>query len=86
MAFDILTVLALSADCERMFNELEDLLEARRMKMRPQLISAIQCSKAWLKKPWAKQAVKIEIIRPCRHRPISNFNMGTFKRSRVGWL
>jgi hAT family C-terminal dimerisation region len=58
MEFDILTVLASSADCERMFNELEDLLEARRMKMRPQLISAIQCSKAWLKKPWAKQAVK----------------------------
>jgi hAT family C-terminal dimerisation region len=44
--FDILTILASSADCERMFNELGDLLETRRMKMRPQIISAIQCSKA----------------------------------------
>jgi hypothetical protein len=58
MAFDILTIPASSADCERMFSELGDLLEVRRMKMKPQLISAIQCSKAWLKKPWAKQAGK----------------------------
>jgi hypothetical protein len=52
MAFDILTIPALRADCERMFSELGHLLEARRMKIRPQLISAIQCSKAWLKKPF----------------------------------
>jgi hypothetical protein len=58
MAFDILTILASSADCERMLSEFGDLPEARRMKMRPQITSAIQCSKAWLKKPWAKQAVK----------------------------
>jgi hypothetical protein len=52
MAFDIL---ASRANSERVFS---DLLEAKRMKMRPQLISAIQCSMAWLKEPWAKQAVK----------------------------
>jgi hAT family C-terminal dimerisation region len=52
MAFDILTIPALRADCERTFSELGHLLEARRMKIRPQLISAIQCSKAWLKKPF----------------------------------
>jgi hAT family C-terminal dimerisation region len=46
MAFDILTIPASSADCERMFSELGDLLEVRRMKMRPYLISAIQCNKA----------------------------------------
>ena len=40
MAFDILTILVSSVDCERMFTELGDLLEARRMKMRPQPISA----------------------------------------------
>jgi hypothetical protein len=28
------------------------------MKTMPHLISAIQCSKAWLKRPWAKQAGK----------------------------
>ena len=55
MAFDIL---ASRANCERMFSELGDLLEARRMKMRPQLTSAIQCSMAWLKKPWEKQVAK----------------------------
>jgi hypothetical protein len=41
-----------------MFSGLGNLLEARGMKMRPQLTSGIQCSKAWLKKPWAKQGVK----------------------------
>ena len=64
MAFDILSIPASSADCERMFSELGDLLEVRRMKLKPQLISAIQC-KAWLKKPWAKQAGKCNTR--CKH-------------------
>jgi hypothetical protein len=42
MAFNILTVLASSADCEMMFNELGDLLEARRMKMRHLLFNAVR--------------------------------------------
>jgi hAT family C-terminal dimerisation region len=66
LAIDILTVLASSAECEMMFNELGDLLEARRMKMKPQLISDIQYSEAWLKKPWAKQLAvdQVKVQRP----------------------
>jgi len=50
MALDILTVPGSSADCERVFGELGDLLESRRLKMKPATISAIQCTRAWAKK------------------------------------
>ena len=58
MAFDVLTIPASSADCERMFSELGDLLEPRRMRMKPQLISAIQCTKMWRRKEWARKACR----------------------------
>ncbi len=50
MALDILTIPGSSADCERVFSELGDLLEPRRLKMKPATISAIQCTRAWAKK------------------------------------
>lgn len=41
LAFDILSIPALSCDYKRMFSELGDMLEPRRSKMSPQLIAAI---------------------------------------------
>ena len=35
-----------------MFSELGDLLEQRRLRMSPQLIAALQCTKSWRRKPW----------------------------------
>jgi hypothetical protein len=32
---------------QRVFSELGDLLEPRRLKMKPATISAIQCTRAW---------------------------------------
>jgi hypothetical protein len=44
-----------------MFSELGDLLEVRRMKMRHQLISVIQCSKAWLNKAGRKVKLPMQL-------------------------
>ena len=54
LAFDVLSIPASSADCERMFSELGDLLEPRRLRMNPQLIAALQCTKSWQKRPWGR--------------------------------
>jgi hAT family C-terminal dimerisation region len=56
MALDILTIPASSADCERIFSELGDLLEPRRLKMKPATISAIQCTRSWVKKGFTSTA------------------------------
>ena len=53
LAFDVLSTPASSADCERMFSELGDLLEPRRLQMNPGLVTAIQCVKSWGRKKWA---------------------------------
>jgi hypothetical protein len=42
LAIDILTILASSCECERLFSELRDLLEPRRRKIRAQLLAALQ--------------------------------------------
>jgi hypothetical protein len=47
LALDVLSIPASSSDCERMFSELGDLLEPRRLKMRADLVSALQCCRAW---------------------------------------
>jgi hypothetical protein len=49
LALDVLSILALSCECERMFSELGDLLEPRRRAIRPQLLAAIQCVRRWRK-------------------------------------
>ena len=47
LAFDVLSVPASSADCERMFSEVGDLLESRRLKMKLAVVTALQCIKSW---------------------------------------
>jgi hypothetical protein len=54
LAFDVLSTPASSADCERMFSELGDLLEPRRLKMNPGVVTALQCLKSWGRLEWAK--------------------------------
>lgn len=47
LALDGLSIPALSCECERVFNELEDLLEPCRRCTSPELSAAIQCSRRW---------------------------------------
>ena len=47
LALDIYSIPASSADCERTFSELGDLLGTRRLRMRPELIAALQSLKSW---------------------------------------
>ena len=44
---DVISILALSCGCERLFSELGDLLEPRRRAMKPQRLGAIQCVRRW---------------------------------------
>ena len=46
-ALDILSIPASSADCERTFSELGDLLGVRRLRMLPDLLSALQSLRSW---------------------------------------
>ena len=36
-----------AADCKRAFSELNDMLGTRRLHMKPELVSALQCLKSW---------------------------------------
>jgi hypothetical protein len=45
-AINVLSILASSCECERMFSELGDLLAPRRRKIRSQLLAALQCIRA----------------------------------------
>lgn len=47
LAIDVLTIPASAADCERTFSELGDMLGTRRLRMKPELINALQCIKSW---------------------------------------
>ena len=64
LAFDVLSIPASSADCERMFSELGDLLEQRRLRMNPQLTAALQCTKSWRKKSWGLCKTTSQAARP----------------------
>jgi hypothetical protein len=46
-AIDVLTIPASAADCERTFSELGDMLGTRRLRMKLELITALQCLKSW---------------------------------------
>ena len=43
----MLTIPTAAADCERTFSELGDMLGTRRLRMKPELITALQCLKIW---------------------------------------
>ena len=47
LALDVLSILASSCECERVFSELSDLLEPRRRGILPELLAAIQCNRRW---------------------------------------
>jgi hypothetical protein len=47
MAIDILSIPASSAECERMFLELGDMLQLRRKCLSSRIIAALQCIKVW---------------------------------------
>jgi hypothetical protein len=46
-AIDVLSIPASAANCERTFSELGDMLGTRRLRMKPELITALQCLKSW---------------------------------------
>jgi hypothetical protein len=46
-AINILTILALSCECERLFSELGDLLELKRRAIGSELLAALQLIRAW---------------------------------------
>lgn len=48
LAIDVLSIPASSCHCERVFSEIGDLLEPKRRKLGPQLLSAIHCVRSWL--------------------------------------
>jgi hypothetical protein len=43
----VLSLPASAADCERTFSELGDMLGTRRLRMKEELITALQCLKTW---------------------------------------
>jgi hypothetical protein len=49
LALDVLSILASSCECERLFSELGDLLEPRRRGISPELLVAIQCNRRWIR-------------------------------------
>ena len=49
MALDILTILAISNDCKRAFSEAGDLLKPYFLKLRPNIITALQCNRSYLR-------------------------------------
>ena len=59
MALDILTILAISDDCERAFGEAGDLLEPCFSKLRPNIITALQCNRSYLRMGFKDLADKV---------------------------
>jgi len=49
MALNILTILAISDDCERVFSKAGDLLEPRLLKLHPNIIAALQYNRSYLR-------------------------------------
>jgi hypothetical protein len=48
MAFDILSIPAMSSECERVFSSAKILLNDRRARMKEDIIEASECLRAWL--------------------------------------
>ncbi|OCK87218.1 uncharacterized protein K441DRAFT_671147, partial [Cenococcum geophilum 1.58] len=49
MALNILTILATSNDCKRAFGKAGDLLEPRLLKLHPNIITALQYNRSYLR-------------------------------------
>ena len=48
MAFDVLSIPAMSAECERVFSSSKILLDDRRARMKEDIVEASECLRAWL--------------------------------------
>jgi hAT family C-terminal dimerisation region len=48
MAFDVLSIPAMSAECERVFSSSKILLSDRRARMKEDIVEASECLRAWL--------------------------------------
>jgi hypothetical protein len=48
MAFDVLSIPALSSECERVFSSAKILIDDRRARMKEDIIEASECLRAWL--------------------------------------
>jgi hypothetical protein len=48
MAFDVLSIPAMSSECERVFSATKILLSDRRARMKEDIIEASECLRAWL--------------------------------------
>ncbi|KAG9185089.1 hypothetical protein G6011_03036 [Alternaria panax] len=62
MALDILSIPAASADCERLFSEVGDMLEPKRRKLSGQLTAALTCVRSWISKGFAVATLSIKYI------------------------
>jgi hypothetical protein len=49
LALNVLSILASSCECERLFSELGNLLEPRCWGISPELLAAIQCNRRWIR-------------------------------------
>ena len=56
MALDILTIPAISNNCERAFSEAGDLLELCCLKLCPDIITALQCNRSYLRMGFKKSS------------------------------
>jgi len=57
MALDILTILAISNNCERAFSKASDLLEPYRLRLRPNIIAALQCNCSYNKMGFKRSSI-----------------------------
>ena len=48
MAFDILSIPAMSAECERVFSSAKLLITDRRGRLKEDIIEASECSRSWI--------------------------------------
>ena len=49
MAFDVLSIPAMSSECERIFSSTKILLSDRRARMKEDIIEASECLRAWFR-------------------------------------
>ena len=58
LALDILTIPAISNDCKWAFSEVGDLLKPRQLRLKPDILAALLCTKSFKKMDFQKAAKK----------------------------
>ena len=72
--FNILTILAISLDCERGFSEVGDILEPCWFRLQPMMIAALQCMRFWKKMGYKKAGRE-------GSKPINLYKANSWQRS-----